>query len=122
MSEATMRRYYAAYNAEDEEALAALLAPEVVLVSAMGEQAGRDAYLATYRYMIENFVDQMEPLSIAAEGDRTIVRIVDRLLARHAIPDFMGRAIAHGEELRLDLVGRYLVQDGVIHRIEIAPA
>lgn len=122
MSEAIMRRYYDAYNAEDEDALAALLAPDVVLRSGQGEIAGRDAYLETYRMMIGNFVDKMTPDAIATEGEVTTVRIADRLLARHAVPDFFGRPVQHGEEILLALIGRYTIRDGLIRRIELSPA
>ena len=37
---ALMRAYYAAYNSEDEAQLTPLLAEDVVLVSAAGEQRG----------------------------------------------------------------------------------
>ena len=81
-NEALMRAYYAAYNSEDEAQVAALLAEDVVLVSANGEQAGRDAYLATYRWMIATFEDRMTPERIAADAEGATVDIHDRLVAR----------------------------------------
>src|SRR5690606_16469265 len=63
MVEKLIRAYYNAYNAADAEGLKRLLHPEVVLVSALGTQAGRDAYLATYAFMTGHFEDRMEPQS-----------------------------------------------------------
>ncbi|SFR90276.1 nuclear transport factor 2 family protein [Sphingomonas jatrophae] len=122
MSEETMRAYYAAYNAEDPAHLGALLDDHVVLTSAAGEQRGRDAYLATYAYMIGLFVDRMEPVEIAADADGATVRITDRLTAREDIPDFMGQRLAKGQTITLDLVGRYRIRDGRIAAIRIEPA
>lgn len=122
MFEQAMRAYYAAYNAEDPARLADLLDEQVVLCSAVGEQRGREAYIATYRYMIENFIDAMEPIEIVALDDGARVRISDRLIARHDIADFMGRRMAKGEEMTLDLVGHYRFRNGRIVAISIAPA
>lgn len=116
----TVHAYYAAYNACDEAALACLLHPEVVLRSALGEQHGLEAYLATYRYMIGAFVDRMTPETIRVEGEVAIVAIHDSLTARADIADFMGRSVAEGEEIVLRLEGRYRVVDGLIVAIDIA--
>lgn len=118
---ALMRRYYAAYNSGDETQVAPLLADDVVLVSAAGEQRGRAAYLATYRWMIANFVDRMTPTHIAATTDGAVVDIDDRLQARADIADFLGRPVRADETLILSLTGRYTIQNGCISRIEISP-
>lgn len=120
MTETLMRSYYAAYNAVDAETLKAILAPDVTLVSAMGTQAGRDAYLATYAFMTGNFIDQMHPGSIEVAGEVATVRIRNELTARNDIPDFMGQRIAKGQQIVLDLVGTYTLADGRIARIEIS--
>lgn len=120
MTETLMRSYYAAYNAVDAEALKEVLAPDVTLVSAMGTQAGRDAYLATYAFMTGNFIDQMHPGSIEVAGEVATVRIRNELTARNDIPDFMGQRIAKGQQIVLDLVGTYTLADGRIARIEIS--
>ena len=120
MVEALMRSYYTAYNAVDAEALRALLAPNVALVSALGTQEGRDAYLATYAFMTGNFIDQMHPQSIKVAGNVATVRIRNDLTARNDIPDFMGQPIARGQQIVLDLVGKYTIAGGRISRIEIA--
>lgn len=122
MSEQIMRAYYAAYNAQDAERIGALIDDAVVLESAMGTQEGKAAYLATYRHMIGLFVDQMEPVEIAQDGDYMTVRIVDKLTARDDVPDFMGQALAKGETITLNLTGRYTIREGRIVRIRIAPA
>jgi ketosteroid isomerase-like protein len=118
---ALMRRYYAAYNSEDETQVASLLTDDVVLVSAAGEQHGREAYLATYRWMIASFVDRMTPERIIAGTDGAVVDIDDRLTARAAIADFLGRPVRAGETLQLALTGRYTIQNGCISRIELTP-
>lgn len=122
MFEQAMRAYYAAYNSEDSARLADLLDEHVVLRSAIGEQQGRDAYIATYRTMIDNFIDQMEPLDIISSDDGATVRIADRLTARHDIADFMGQSLNAGEAMTLDLIGHYRFKDGRIVAIDIAPA
>lgn len=121
-TEELMRSYYAAYNAIDAEALAALLAPDVMLVSAMGEQRGRDAYLATYAFMTGAFIDRMHPESIDIAGNVATVRIRNELTARQDIPEFMGQPVAKGQQIVLNLVGTYTIANGTITRIEISPA
>jgi hypothetical protein len=115
-----MRCYYAAYNAGLPEKLGELLDVDVVLTSALGTSRGRDAYLSTYRYMIDLFVDQMEPVEIVIDDALATVRIVDRLTARSDIPDFMGQALKKDQTITLNLVGRYSFKGGKISRIEIA--
>ncbi|AZI35901.1 hypothetical protein NT2_04_04650 [Caenibius tardaugens NBRC 16725] len=122
MSEALLRAYYAAYNALDADKLGSLLAPDVELVSAMGTQTGRDAYLGTYHYMTGQFTDIMTPEAITVEGPTVSVTIHDSLTAKADIADFMGQSLQAGEELVLRLNGRYTVIDGQIARIEISPA
>ena len=114
-----IRRYYEAYNATDEAALANILDPDVTLTSATGTQSGRDAYLGTFRYMTANFTDRMEPLSIAVSGDRATVHIRDTLTALNDVADFLGQSLQKGQEIVLDLVGRYTVRDNRIVAIEI---
>lgn len=122
MVEKLIRAYYNAYNAADAEGLKRLLHPEVVLVSALGTQAGRDAYLATYAFMTGHFEDRMEPQSIEVTGNVATVRIRNDLTARQDMPDFMGQPVAEGQQIVLDLIGTYTVSEGQISRIEIAPA
>lgn len=119
--EQLIRSYYAAYNGLDDDGLAAILHPQVELVSAMGTQSGRDAYLATYRFMTGQFVDIMEPETIAVEGNCATVTIRDSLTAKADVDDFMGQSLAKGQEIVLNLTGRYTVEDGRIVRIEVAP-
>ena len=121
MSEAHMRAYYAAYNALDTESLGQLLSPDVELVSALGSQHGRDAYLGTYRYMTDLFTDIMTPEAITVDGDVATVTIHDSLTAKADIPDFMGQSLKSGEELVLRLRGEYTLANGQITRIAITP-
>jgi len=120
-NEALMRAYYEAYNSEEESRLAPLLAEDVTLVSAAGEQAGRDAYLATYRWMIATFEDRMTPERIAADAEGATVDIHDRLVARQDVDDFLGTSPRAGEAVELSLTGHYTIRDGTILRIEIGP-
>jgi SnoaL-like domain len=87
-------RYYEAYNSGNEELVAKLLDETVTLTSAAGTQKGRDAYLATYRYMASMFVDQMTPRSIRQHRDSYVVDITNVLTARHRIADFVGVELA----------------------------
>ena len=122
MSEALIRSYYDAYNALDTERLTGLLAPDVELVSAMGIQSGRTAYLETYRYMTGLFTDIMTPERIEVDGETVLVAIHDSLTAKADIGDFMGQSLKAGDELILQLRGRYTISDGMIRKIEISPA
>lgn len=119
MNEAFFRGYYEAYNSESAERLGQFLADDVVLISAQGEQKGKDAYLATYAAIIAGFHDKMTPDSIVIEGDRATVAITDRFEAKTDIPDFLGRSFKAGEGFTLSLEGDYHVTDGKIDRIEI---
>ena len=120
-NEELMRNYYEAYNSEDESRLAPLLAEEVELVSAAGTQTGRDAYLATYRYMIATFVDRMTPERIAADAEGATVDIDDQLTARADVEDFLGMSPRAGETVALPITGRYTIRDGRITHIRIGP-
>lgn len=121
MYDRAMRDYYAAYNAQDPVRLADLLDEDVVLRSALGEQQGREAYIATYRYMIDNFIDQMEPIEIVEREDGATVRIRDVLTARRDIADFMGQSLREGAQMTLDLVGTYRFKGRRIAAIDLAP-
>src|ERR1700761_5225251 len=119
MNEAFMRGYYEAYNSEDPDRLGALLADDVVLVSAQGESHGKAAYLATYQGIIADFTDQMTPTEIAVSGDNATVKITDRFTARHDVADFLGQSFKKGGGFTLKLEGRYRVVGGKIVRIEV---
>ena len=120
MNEMLIRRYYEAYNALDEAALADLLDPDVALTSATGTQSGRNAYLATFRYMTTNFKDRMEPLSVTVSGNVATVDLRDTLTALNDIADFLGQPVRQGQEIILDLIGRYTICDNRIVAIEIS--
>jgi hypothetical protein len=120
MNEGFMRGYYEAYNSEDESRLGAFLADDVVLVSAQGEQRGKDAYLATYRTIIADFTDRMTPDEIAVNGDTATVRITDRFTARHDVADFLGQSFTKGGGFTLKLEGKYAAKDGKIATINVA--
>lgn len=115
------RGYYEAYNSEDPARLGALLADDVVLASAMGEQTGKNAYLQTYQFMISTFIDRMRPEKITLTPNGAVVDIHDSLIARADVPDFMGQSLKAGEEMVLELTGKYTLKDGKIARIEIGP-
>jgi predicted ester cyclase len=119
MNEAFFRGYYDAYNSEQEDRLAAFLDDDVLLVSAQGEQRGKDAYLATYRQIIAGFSDKMTPDEVTLTETGAKVRITDRFVAKTDVPDFLGRSFAKGEGFTLKLVGTYNVADGKIVRIDI---
>lgn len=119
MSEAFFRGYYEAYNSEDSGRLAELLADDVLLISAEGEQRGRDAYLATYRQIIAAFSDKMTPDEITPTDDGAVVKITDRFTAKMDVPDFLGRSFKKGDGFTLKLIGTYQVQNGRITRIKV---
>lgn len=120
-NEAFFKGYYEAYNSEDPAKLGALLADDVVLASAMGEQTGKDAYLQTYQFMIATFIDKMRPEKITLTAEGAVVDIHDSLTARADVPDFMGQSLKAGEEMVLKLTGKYTLKNGKIARIEIGP-
>lgn len=114
-----MRRYYAAYNSEDPEALAAFYHPDCTLESAQGTLRGRAAILDTYRALVGMFEDRMTPTDITVDGSEARVTIVDRFTARAAVPDFMGQSLAAGESFELQLKGYYRAEDGRFREIRI---
>jgi hypothetical protein len=120
MNEAFMRRYYDAYNSEDESRLGGFLADDVVLVSAQGEQRGKEAYLATYRFITANFIDRMTPNEISVKGDIASVKITDLFEAKCDVADFLGRSFVKGEGFALKLAGTYGIRNGKIATIDIA--
>jgi ketosteroid isomerase-like protein len=120
MKEAFMRGYYDAYNSEDESRLGSFLADDVLLVSAQGEQRGKDAYLATYRSIIADFIDRMTPDEIAFAGDTATVKITDRFTARRDVADFLGQSFKAGGGFTLKLTGTYKIANEKIARIDIA--
>ena len=119
MSEAFFRGYYEAYNSEDPARLAEFLADDVLLISAEGEQRGREAYLATYRQIIAGFSDKMTPDAITLTENGAIVKITDNFSAKTDVPDFLGRSFKRGEGFTLELLGTYHVSDGKIIRIKV---
>lgn len=119
MDEALMRRYYAAYNSEDTEALAAFYHPDCTLRSAQGTLRGREEILDTYRAIVGMFEDRMTPTEIAVDGDSASVAIVDHFTARAAVPDFMGHSLAAGESFKLQLKGHYRAEQGRFREIRI---
>ena len=119
MDQAFMEAYYAAYNSEDAECLAAFYADNVELVSAQGTQRGKDAMLDTYRGIIAAFRDQMTPESITVDGDSAVVLIRDEFTAKQDVPDFLGMSFSAGDSFTLNLRGTYHAVDSRFTRIEI---
>ena len=114
------RGYYEAYNTADPAILGALLQDDVVLVSALGEQKGKQAYLDTYKFMTSNFIDTMRPEKITLTPDGAVVDVHDTLVARQPV-DFLGRSFQPGDEMILLVRGRYTMRGDKIARIEIWP-
>lgn len=111
--------YYETYNSEDEAALRAFYADDVVLTSAMGEQRGADAMIETYRFLTSCCRDQMTPLSIDIDGNQAIVVIRDVFTAKRDLDDFLGRPLRQGESFEMNLRGTYTLTDGKFSRIVI---
>ena len=116
-----LRRYYAAYNAGDEDGLRACLADGVVLVPGEGldQQIGVERYLAVYRQSRALFEDVMVPADITQHGDAVSVVLRNHLTARADVADYFGMAVARGATLTLNLDARYRVADGRIMAISL---
>jgi ketosteroid isomerase-like protein len=119
MSREFFENYYRVYNSGDAAALAACYADDVVLVSAEGEQAGREALLATYRFITERFIDRMTPQRMLIDGDEAAIQIVDRFEAKQDVADFLGGSFRRGDTFTLNLCGWYRLEQGRIKRIAI---
>ncbi|MFP1155468.1 nuclear transport factor 2 family protein [Mycobacterium sherrisii] len=117
--ETLLMRYYETYNSENPDKLSELLSESVAVRPGGGVQNGRDAYLQTYRYMIDQFIDRMTPQRIEVDGTVAIVHITDVLTARADITDFMGMCLSAGQSMTLNLQGRYTVADGQIAEIDL---
>ena len=122
MNEQHMRDYYATYNTEDAEALAAFYADNVEFTSMAGTTVGPDAILESYRYLTSVFHDKMTPEQIDIDGDTAQVLITDRFEAKTEVPDFFGQSFAPGDTLELKLKGTYTARDGKFTRVVIEPA
>lgn len=121
MDRAFIESYYQAYNSEDERALRAFYADDVVLTSALGEQRGADAMIDTYRFLTAQCRDQMTPVDIDIDGDTAVVVIRDVFTAKRDLDDFLGRTLRKGESFELNLRGTYTLADGRFRRIVIEP-
>ncbi|MBB3048575.1 limonene-1,2-epoxide hydrolase [Litorivivens lipolytica] len=103
--------YYATYNSEAPEALAAFYADDVLFTSAQGTSTGKEAILQTYGWLISQFEDRMTPDSILIDGNRAAIEITDVFTARADVADFMGVSLKKGEQLTLKLCGIYTVEN-----------
>lgn len=119
MDRTFFERYYQAYNSEDPEQLAAFYHEDVVLVSAQGEQRGRDAVLDTYRFITGSFRDRMTPENILVDGGQGAVEIRDEFEARQDVDDFLGASFKKGDTFTLRLCAVYTVEDERITRAVI---
>lgn len=119
MNEAHMRSYYTTYNSENADALRAFYADDVVLVSAQGEVKGVEAMIDTYRYLTGQFYDRMTPLAIEVNGDKAVVTISDKFVAKHDVADFLGQSLKQGESFELKLRGTYTAVNSKFTRIVI---
>ncbi len=114
-----MERYYQTYNSENPESLAAFYAVDVRMVSAQGEETGRDAIIATYRFIIERFIDRMTPTRILVSGNHAAVEITDEFEARQDVADFLGASFHKGDRFTLQLCAVYEVRDDLIRSVTI---
>ncbi len=113
------QRYYQTYNSESPEALAEFYHDDVTLVSAEGEQQGREALLDTYRYITERFRDRMTAERILIDGDVAAVEILDEFEAKCEVEDFLGSSFQQGDCFSLKLCAVYTVEQGKIRRAVI---
>ena len=119
MDKAFIESYYRTYNSEDPESLSRFYHDDVELISSQGVQAGVESILATYRYLISVFHDQMTPQKITISGNRAVVEIVDRFEAKQSINDFMGMKLSQGDCFELNLRATYEVEGAKFKTITI---
>ena len=119
MDRQRIEAYYATYNRENPEALAAFYCPDAELVSPGGTLRGAGEVLASYRSLIGMFRDQMQPVAIDIDGATAVVDIIDRFTAKQDVDDFMGMTLARGDSFELHLRGTYTCDGDRFRRIHI---
>ena len=111
--------YYSAYNSEDIDKLADFYSDDIVLCYDNNTHMGRTAVIETYKYIQSMFEDRMEMNSFFVQGNKAVVELENRFVARADIKDFMGRDLSAGESFRMNLVAEYTFSRGKISNLVI---
>jgi steroid delta-isomerase-like uncharacterized protein len=116
-AEATLRAYYAAFNAGDWDAMAALLSEDVAHdVNQGGRETGRAAFRAFLDRMARHYREQVEELvvMVSADGARGAAEFV---IAGEYLATDAGLPEARGQRYRLPVGAFFAFREGRIARV-----
>jgi steroid delta-isomerase-like uncharacterized protein len=120
-AEATIRAYYAAFNAGDTEAFLALLTEDVVHdISQGGRETGRDPFRRFMSHMDRCYKETLTDLVVmtSPDGTRAAAEFVVHgtyLATDPGVP--AGTAAAHGQTYTLPAGAFFALRDGKVARI-----
>jgi steroid delta-isomerase-like uncharacterized protein len=116
-AEATLRAYYAAFNAGDWDAMVALLTEDVAHdVNQGGRETGRAAFRAFLDRMARHYREQVEELvvMVSADGARGAAEFV---IAGEYLATDAGLPEARGQRYRLPVGAFFAFREGRIARV-----
>lgn len=114
---ALLRAYYAAFNAADWDAMAALLTDDVVHdVNEGGRETGRAAFRAFLDRMAHHYAERVEELVVMESADGTRAAAEFTIHGRYLITD-PGLPAAHGQGYALPVGAFFDIRAGRIARV-----
>lgn len=120
MDKAFLDEYFAAYNSEDSERLSVYYADDVVVCYDNNTHIGKASVLETYRYIQRMFEDRMTVNSVFVQGDKAVVEIENRFVARRDAESFLGRDLKQGESFVMYVIGEFTFANGEITEVIIS--
>lgn len=110
-----IQHYFEAFNAHDDEALLALLAPDVAHdINEGGREVGREAFRAFRVHMNRCYREHVSDLRIMVDGDRGCAEFTcsgEYLATDEGLPE------AQGQRYSIPAVAIFEVRRGLIHRV-----
>jgi steroid delta-isomerase-like uncharacterized protein len=116
-AEATIRAYYAAFNAGDWDAMAALLTEDVAHdVNQGARETGRAAFRAFLDRMARHYREQVEDLVVMVGPDGTRAAAEFTIIGEYLATD-PGLPEARGQRYRLPVGAFFALREGRIARV-----
>ena len=117
MSEALLRRYYAAFNAADWPAMLDCLTEDVVHdINQGGRETGRDAFAAFLARMERCYAEQVEDLVVMVSADGTRGAAEFTIHGQYLVAD-EGLPPAQGQSYVLPVGAFFAIREGRIARV-----
>ena len=112
-----IRRYYAAFNAQDMDTFLSLLTDDVVHdINQGGREIGRDAFVAFMQRMNASYREQIADIVVMVSDDGTRAAAEFTVLGEYLKTD-EGLPQANGQQYRLPAGAFFEVRDGRVARI-----